>query len=200
MEFWPVVFAGERAGQRFPQSPLGRKLRRARRSGRSGCDCASAAILREGVADFKGSGHWSLEEFCEFRGLWRCASCAGRTIRLRSRRRVRLRIISVTDQQIKLSKLQGKLFGGSFTGDAQVDNWLHSCRCQPRARAKKGREEIAVITAARPPAKKREKAKVPGVQSGTVHLRLRDVSAGEMAAALDVPAHPLAPVSSGRIG
>ena len=33
---------------------------------------------------------------------------------------------SITDEQIKLSKLQGKLLGGSFTGDAQVDNWLHS--------------------------------------------------------------------------
>ena len=87
--------------------------------------------------------------------------------------------------------MQGKLFSGSFTGDAQVDNWLHGIPPGPPGRVKKGTENLAVITAARPAAKKGEKVKLPGVQSGVVHVRLRDVSAAEVTAALSVPAHPL---------
>jgi translocation and assembly module TamB len=146
--------------------------------------------LREGIAEFKGSGHWSLEEFTS------SGSLALRDIGWQNDQMVLKRVsansdYSVTDEQIKLSKLQGKLFGGSFAGDAQIDNWLHSVPLPPQGKAKKGGENLPVITAARSQAKKGEKVKMPGVQSGAVHLRLRDVSAGEMAAALDVPAHPL---------
>ena len=90
---------------------------------------------------------------------------------------------SVTDQQIKLSKLQAKLFGGSVAGDAQIDNWLHSIPSPVAGKGEKGSENLAVITATRPAAKKGEKVKLPGVQSGVVHLRLRDVSAAEVASA-----------------
>ncbi len=88
---------------------------------------------------------------------------------------------SLTDQQIKLAKLQGKIFGGNFTGDAQVDNWLHSIPLSAAARAKKGREDLPEISVARPSARKAAKPNGPGVQNGVVHLRVRDVSAAEMA-------------------
>jgi translocation and assembly module TamB len=97
----------------------------------------------------------------------------------------------VTDQQIKLSKLQGKLLGGSVAGDAQVDNWLHSIPMPPRGKVRKGTENLPIITATRPKTRTGEKARLPGVQTGSVHLRLRDLSAAETAAALNVPAHPL---------
>ena len=146
--------------------------------------------LRDGIAEFKGSGHWSLDEFATAGSLslrdlgWQNEQIALRKASVTSD-------YSLTDQQIKLSKLQGKLFGGGFTGDAQVDNWLHSVPPSPAGKVKKGGEELPVITAARPAAKKGAKEKLPGVQTGAVHLRLHDVSAGEMAAALDVPAHPV---------
>lgn len=146
--------------------------------------------LREGVAEFKGSGHWSLDEFTASGALalrdvgWQNDQIAIKKASANSD-------YSVNDQQIKLWKLQGKLFGGSFSGDAQVDNWLHSVPPLPANKAKRGGEEVAVITAARPPAKKGEKTKLPGVQTGAVHLRLRDISAAETASALNVPAHPL---------
>jgi translocation and assembly module TamB len=146
--------------------------------------------LRDGVADFKGNGRWSLAEF----------ATAG-TVALRDlgwqddlivlKRTSITTDYSVTDQQIQLSKLQGKLFGGSVTGDASVNNWLHSVPPVPPGKVRKGAEDMAVITAARPPARKGEKPKLPGVQTGVVHLRLRDAASGEIAAALDVPAHPL---------
>jgi len=146
--------------------------------------------LREGVAEFKGSGHWALDEFTTTGALtlpdlgWQDQQIALKKASVTTD-------YSVTDRQIKLSKLQGKLLGGGFTGDVQVDNWLHSVPPSSPGKAKKGGEELAVITAARPPSKKGEKEKLPGVQTGAVHLRLRDISAGEAAAALDVPAHRL---------
>jgi translocation and assembly module TamB len=147
--------------------------------------------LREGSADFKGSGQWSLKE-SEFTtsGTVALRDVGWRNDQIALQKASATSDYAVTDDQIKLSKLQGKLLGGSFTGEAQVDNWLHSIPLPAAGKAKKETENLAVITATRPRSK-REKTKITGVQSGGVHLRLRDVSAAEMAAALDVPAHPL---------
>jgi translocation and assembly module TamB len=146
--------------------------------------------LREGIAEFKGNGRWSLQEFSSS-GTLVLRELGWQNDQMVVKRASATSDYSVTDEQIKLWKLQGKLFGGSFTGDAQVDNWLHSVPPPPPGRARKGREEIPVISAARPPTRKVERVKVPGVQSGAVHLRVRDMSAGEIAVALDMPAHPL---------
>jgi translocation and assembly module TamB len=150
--------------------------------------------LREGAADFRGTGHWALnaDEFTAAGNLalrdlgWRddqiaIAKASATTDYL------------VNDTQIKLSKLEGKLFAGSFAGDAQVDNWLHSVVAAASAeKEKKSGEEIAVMTAARPALKKVDKKpKSRGVQVGAVHLRMHDFSAGEIAAAFNVSAHPL---------
>jgi len=144
--------------------------------------------LREGVAEFSGSGHWSFEDFAA------SGTLAARDLGWQNDQMVLKKAnansdYSITDEQIKLSKLQGKLLGGSFTGDAQVDNWLHSIP-PPTATAKKG-ADLPVVSALRPHNKKDQKEKLAGVQNGVVHLRLRDVSAGELAHALDVPAHKL---------
>ncbi len=140
--------------------------------------------LSEGVAEFKGGGHWSVNEFTTsgeavLRDLgWQNEQFALKKVGASTD-------YIVTDQQIKLTKLQGKALGGSFAGDAQVDNWLHSVPLL------KKNEGMAVISAARPPSKKGEKVKLPGVQSGAVRLHVRDVSVAEVGSALDVPAHPL---------
>ncbi len=159
--------------------------------------------LRQGVIEFKGKGSWTLEQFETSGGLvlhdlgWQDDQIAFRQASATSD-------YSVSDQEIKLSKLQGRLFGGSFAGDALIDNWLYSAALSPAEKptAKKAGsqaaagEEVAVVTAAKPQKKgetAKKKAQVhPGqVQTGVVHLRLRDVSAGEIAAALNSPAHPL---------
>ncbi|HSY92841.1 MAG TPA: translocation/assembly module TamB domain-containing protein [Candidatus Binatus sp.] len=148
--------------------------------------------LREGVGEFKGSGHWTLNEFtasgsAALRDLgWQDDQIAIKKANATSD-------YSVTDQQIKLWKLQGKLFGGNFAGDAQVDNWLHNVPPVPpgKIKMKKGTENFPVISATRPKPPKGEKVKLPGVESGAVHLRMRDASAAEIALAFDVPAHPL---------
>jgi translocation and assembly module TamB len=146
--------------------------------------------LRQGLAEFKGSGHWSLGDFAST-GVLALRDLGWQNEQVSLRKASVAADYSLTDQQIKLSKLQGKLFGGSFRGDAQVDNWLRSIPPLPPGKTKKGWEELPVITAARPPTRKGAKEKLSGVQTGVVHLRLHDVSVGDVAAALDVPAHPL---------
>jgi translocation and assembly module TamB len=151
--------------------------------------------LREGMAEFKGSGHWSFDDFGTTGNL------ALRDLALQEdvsqddhfaiKKASATADYSVTDQQIKLSKMQGRVFGGSVAGDAQIDNWLRSIPLSAAAKTKLSREDMPVITAVHPPVKKGEKFKQPGVQAGIIHLRMRDISAAEVAASLDLPAHPL---------
>lgn len=144
--------------------------------------------LREGMAEFKGDGHWSLSEFATT-GSMALRDISWQTDQFVLKKTSASADYSLTDDQLKIQKLQGKLLSGTFTGDAQVENWLHSV---PLSQAEKGKkEELPEIGVPRPPAKKGGKAKAPGVQSGAVHVRLRDVSVAEAATALDVPAHPL---------
>ena len=145
--------------------------------------------LRAGIAEVKGTGHWSLQEFAAS-GTLALRDLGWQNNQIVVKKANAISDYSVTEEQIKLSKLQGKLFGGSFTGDAEVENWLHSIPLTLPG-VKKGGEDIAIVSAARPPAKKGVKVRLPGVESGAVHIRLRDVSAGEIAVALDVAAHPL---------
>jgi translocation and assembly module TamB len=164
--------------------------------------------LRAGVADFKGSGHWLIDEALlnsenranpelpttgEFTasGVMAVRDLNWRDDRLVLGKASATSDYLITDQQIKLSKLQAKLLSGSVTGEAQVDNWLRSVPPLPPAKVRKGSENLPQISAARPPVRKGERAKFPGVQSGAAHLRVRDISAAELAVALDVPAHPL---------
>ena len=143
--------------------------------------------LREGVAELKGSGHWSLQEFTSagtmaLRDLgWQDDQVALKKINASAD-------YSVSDDQIKLSKLQGKLLGGTFMGDGTVENWLHSA---PYSASEKGKkQELPEIGVARP-VKKGVHVKSPGVQAGMIHLRMRDISVSEAAASLDTPLHPL---------
>lgn len=146
--------------------------------------------LREGVAEFRGSGRWSLDEFNSSGGLV-MHGFGWQDDRVGLSKLEATADFAMTDQQVKISKLQGRGLGGSFTADAQVDNWLHSIPSPPPFKAKKGTENLPVITAARPVPKKGSREKVPGVQVGLVHVRLRELSASEIATALNVGSHPL---------
>ncbi len=144
--------------------------------------------LREGTAEIKGGGKWSLADF-EASGAVAMRDVAWQDDQFGLKNINATSDYVVSDEQIKLSKLQGKLFGGSFSGDAQVDNWLRSVPIPEVNRNRRG--ELPEISVARPPAKKIPGQKPVGVQSGVVRLRLRDVSVGDVTAVFDVPAHPL---------
>ena len=156
--------------------------------------------LREGSAEFKGNGHWSWKEFTTS-GAVAMQDLAWQNEQFALKKANASADYSLSDDQIKLSKLQGKWLGGTFTGDAQVDNWLHTAPYSPSERKK---QDLPVIGVPRPSAKKGEKVKLPGVQTGVVHLRTRDVSIREAASSMDTPAHSLdgfhpAGVASGNL-
>jgi translocation and assembly module TamB len=153
----------------------------------------AAAIARRhdlhgGIADFKGNGRWSLDDFTTA-GAIMVRDLAWQEEQFSLKRTGVAADYQVTDQQIKVTKLRGNLLGGSFTGEVLIDHWLHSI--PPPSANKTKKEELPVIAAARPSLKKGEKAKVPGVQNGAIHLRLQNVSVAETASSLDVPAHRL---------
>jgi translocation and assembly module TamB len=147
--------------------------------------------LREGSAEVKGSGHWSLNDFAT-NGTLAAHDLNWQDDQFVIRKAGATTDYSVTDQQIKLSKLQTRLFGGSASGEAQIDNWLHSIPPPQAGKAAKGGQDLPVIGVFHPPAKKGAvKPKGPGVLVGTVRIRVRDFSAGDVAAALSTPAHTL---------
>ena len=132
----------------------------------------AAAILRRrdlrgGVFEAQGKGTWSLDKFStdgkialknlEFKDdqiFLHDASLAGDYM--------------VNPSQIKVSKAQGRAWGGSIAGDAEITNWLTSATAIP-ASTKQKREE----------------------QKGIVHLRVKDASASAIAAAFSSRQYPL---------
>jgi translocation and assembly module TamB len=147
--------------------------------------------LRGGTVELQGQGSWSLDQFTSNGQLsLREVDWHGEQFSLSNA--AVSGDYTVSDQQLRLSKVQGRIFGGSFTGDAEVDQWLAPDR-HLSAAAKKALE-TAVISAA--PARKKNARPMPGpkpvgVQSGLISLRVRDISAEDVARAFDVKAHPM---------
>jgi translocation and assembly module TamB len=149
--------------------------------------------LRAGALELKGSGDWSLEQFAA-NGLLTLRDLAWQDDQISFSKASLNSDYSVSDQQIKLSKLQGRIFGGGFTGDAEFNQWL--APSQHLSTAARKSFETAIISAARPLNKSGEKVRKPKpspIQSAFVLLRFHDLSAEDLAAALNSPAHPFPP-------
>jgi translocation and assembly module TamB len=125
-----------------------------------------AAILRQpevraGTLELSGKGTWSAENFSSdgkttLKGLdWHDDQLTLRDANLSFD-------FFLNDRQIKLTKTQGRLLGGIFTADAEIINWLAP---QQTYRA-------------------RDKSKKVEEQKGILRVRLKDVSAGAVAAAI----------------
>ncbi|HWY55781.1 MAG TPA: translocation/assembly module TamB domain-containing protein [Terriglobales bacterium] len=136
--------------------------------------------IRQGVLKMAGEGSWSSAVFSSTGKLsvtnfdWRDQSVGLRGASLSSD-------YAVNHQRLAFSQLQARLLGGEIVGDAEVINWLNSA-----------------------PAKRTAKGNAADEQKGSVRLRLKDVSAAEVAAALSSAARPLyrlklAGAASGRI-
>ena len=146
--------------------------------------------LRAGALELKGHGDWSLDQFAT-NGLLSLRDFAWQDAQMGFSKAAFISDYSVTEQQIKLPKLQGKIFGGSFAGDAEFNQWLAPQRhLSPTARKA---FETAIISTARPlnkPEGKKPKEKTETIQSASIILHLRDLSAADIATALTSPAHP----------
>jgi len=151
--------------------------------------------LRSGFLELKGSGGWSLDQFTS-NGLLTLRDLAWQDDRVSFSRASLTTDYSVSDQELKLSRLQGRIFGGSFTGDAEWNHWL--APEQHLSPAAKKNLETATISAAPPLNKSGQKTakpavapKPPPIQTAQIVLHLRDLSAADLSVALNAPEHPL---------
>jgi translocation and assembly module TamB len=128
--------------------------------------------LRAGILDLNGKGTWTAEKFASEGKValknfeWRDDQLALRDASLNSD-------FSVNDRQLKLTRSQGRLLGGSITGDAEITNWLAS---EPPPRN---------------PKQKNAKLKKAEEQKGILRVRLKDISASAVAAAVSTRQYPL---------
>ena len=126
---------------------------------------ARRSEMRHGTIEAQGSGTWSLGHFTTSGKLaakdvdWHDRSLNLSNAGLNAQ-------YSVTPERFLLSQMQGRLLGGSVTGDADIAGWL------------------AWLDAGSTKVKEPE-------QKGTVRLRLRDLSAGAIALAVSTPSLPL---------
>ena len=147
--------------------------------------------LRAGFLDLKGEGNWSFDQFAAT-GLLTLRDLAWQDDQIAFAKAALTTGYSISDQQIKLSKLQGKIFGGNVTGDAELNQWL--APEQHLSPATKKTLETAVFSSAPPLNKARRpisRPKASAIQSALIALRLRDISSEDVALALNARAHPL---------
>ncbi len=140
--------------------------------------------LRGGTMEMKGQGSWSLSQFAST-GVVAVRDLAWREENIAFTKGDVSSDYAVDDQQIKLSKLQGKVLGGSFNGDAQVEHWLSRVLTAQAANQSKQAEPAAANRVER----KSEKKKSEEVVAGVLHLRLRDFSVEEIANSLNSAGH-----------
>jgi translocation and assembly module TamB len=146
--------------------------------------------LKGGMLELKGRGDWSLKQFAS-NGLLTIRDLGWQSDQISFSRASLESGYSVTDQQLKLSKLQGKVFGGSFTGEAELNQWLAPSQHLSPGVLKT--LDTAVISAGSP-GRNRQKTvepKSPAMQSAFILIRLRDLSAEDLAIALNEPTRPV---------
>jgi translocation and assembly module TamB len=123
--------------------------------------------IRQGVLQATGEGSWSSAAFSSSGKLlvknfdWRDESIGLHGAALSSD-------YTVNSQRLGLSRIQARLLGGEVNGDAEVTNWLSSPLAGKLARATPSEE-----------------------QKGSARLRLKNLSAAEIATALSSSARPL---------
>src|SRR6185312_14761114 len=135
-------------------------------------DLAEAAAItrhpevRRGVLQLTGHGSWSAEDFSYIgKALlsnldWRDAPIGVHNASLSAQ-------YAMDPRRLVLSQMQGHVLGGSVTGDADVTQWL-----SPQPAGLNAREKSA------------------NRQSGSARLRVKDLSAAEIAAALATASRP----------
>jgi translocation and assembly module TamB len=144
--------------------------------------------LRAGKLEMKGDGSWSLDEF-KSNGLLALRDVAWQNDDVAFSKAGVRGNYALTDQQLTLSKIQGEIFGGSFTGDAEWSQWL--APDQHLSASTRKILETATISAAHPKSSQAIKSKPSAIQNARISLKLRDFSVESVATALNAPTRPL---------
>jgi translocation and assembly module TamB len=132
----------------------------------------AAAILRQpeierGSIEARGSGSWLLQHWSAS-GTFAAKDLAWHDRSVHVSNVAVDAGFSVTPERLTVSRLQARLLRGSVTGDADILGWLHPGRVGKVGKGRMGEE-----------------------QKGMVRLRMKDISAGALAAVLSTPARPL---------
>ncbi len=127
--------------------------------------------LRAGILELSGKGTWSASKFASL-GKAAVKNFEWQDEQLNIRDASLSSDFSLDERQFKLTKAQGRLLGGSITADADITNWLTPTPT-PVRNAKDAKE------------KKAEE------QKGILRVRLKDISAGTVAAAFSTRQYPL---------
>jgi len=122
--------------------------------------------LRRGVAHLTGRGSWAGPQFAS-QGTFQITDLEWRDPALTIPNGHLETRYSLDQQKLSLSAIGAKVLGGEISGDAEVVNWLSAPQGPKLTR-----------TAAQE-------------QKGTVHLKMKNLSAAEMAAAVASTARPL---------
>ena len=141
--------------------------------------------FRRGMVRLTGHGGWSLQDFSSIGKVlisnldWRDLPVGLHNANFSAQ-------YSLNPKRLILSQIQGRVFSGTITGDADVTQWLNP---QPASFSPKVKE-----------VKEREGEK----QAGVVRLRYKDLSAAEIAGVLSTPSRPfhrvkLAGLASGTV-
>lgn len=153
--------------------------------------------LRTGFIDISGKGTWTAETFASDGKLalknfdYRDDQVSLHDASLNSD-------FSVNDHHLKLSKAQSRLLGGSVTGDAEITNWLPASKSHEASSEKHASPQAEALsnpttrnTKAGPKENGRGKEKVKEEQKGILRVRIKDISAAALAAAISTRQYPL---------
>jgi translocation and assembly module TamB len=122
--------------------------------------------IRQGVLEATGEGSWSMAAFSSS-GKFSLKNFDWRDPSLALHGASANSDYAVTSQRLAFSRIQAKVLGGDVTGDAEVVNWLS------------------------PAPSRKTKVNVADEQKGTIRLRMKDVSASEVAGAVSSTSRPL---------
>jgi translocation and assembly module TamB len=123
--------------------------------------------LRRGTLQTTGRGTWSLSDFTA-NGKLSLKEFEWKNEPVDLRNASVTTDFAVSPAHLALTKIEARLLGGAATGDADVTNWLNSTLTPNLPNPNKGAQ-----------------------QQGTVRLRLKNISAKELAATLSTRKHPL---------
>jgi translocation and assembly module TamB len=132
-------------------------------------DIARRVEVRAGTLELSGRGNWSAASFASD-GKAVLTNFDWHDSQLTLRDTNLVTDFSVNDRELKLTRTQGRLLGGSIAGDADITNWLSPQQTVRNARDRQDKLDE---------------------QKGLIRVRLKDISAGAVAAAVSTRQYPL---------
>ncbi len=152
--------------------------------------------LRTGFVDISGKGTWTAEKFAS-EGKFALKNFEYRDDQVALRDASLSSDFSVNDRQLKLGKSQGRLLGGSIAGDAEITNWFPASKLDGASGVPARRTGESPVSPesknrnTKQRAKENAKERKSEEQKGLLRVRLKDISAGALAAAISTRQYPL---------